>query len=213
MLFASASPSVVKSIKQRDLLNTWLRLRRDTWGFPPISEYAPARLEEEKRDLVYYEVSDGPNRWRFFIASKGSTAAQAYGTAEANNIGMELSEYLPADIRPLVLPLYSECAARQLPVYSVSKLEDVKARTVIHERLLLPFFLKGKVSHVIASLKAISEDGRFEINNLLRNPDKLPDYRMRAVIDRELSAGRATRELAERALGRDLSSDSDVIEI
>jgi hypothetical protein len=211
MPFDSASPSVVKSVRQRDLLNTWLRLRRDTWGFPPISEYLPERLEEEKRDLVYYEVVDGPDRWCFFIDSKGSTAAQAYGTAEANNIGRQLSEYLPPDMRPLVL--YFECAARQLPVYSVSKLEDVQARIVIHERLLLPFFLKGKVSHVIASLKAISEDGRFEINNLLRNPDKLPDYRLRAVIDRELSAHRAMRELAERALGRDLASDSEVIEI
>jgi hypothetical protein len=213
MHFESAAPSIVKSIKQRDLLNTWLRLRRDRWGFPPIAEYLPARLEEERKELVYYIVLSEPDGWRFLIDSKGSTAAQAYGTSNKNNIGTDLREYLPADMRTLVLPLYFECATRQLPIYSVSKLEDVSARIVFHERLLLPFFSEGQISHVIASLKAISEDGKFEINNLLRNPDKLPEYHVRAVIDRDLSPYHAARETAERALAKALSSDCDVVEI
>jgi hypothetical protein len=213
MNFDSVSPSVIRSVKQRDLLNTWLRLRGATWGFPPISEYVPARLEDERKELVYYVVQKKTHGWHFFIDSRGSTAAQAYGTSDKNNIGTDLKEYLPEDMRPLVLPLYVECAERQLPVYSISRLEDIHGRIVIHERLLLPFFGGGQTTHVIASLKAISEDGKFEINNLLRNTDKLPDYQLRAVVDRELSAQRALRESTERSLAKVLSSDCDVIEI
>ena len=56
MDFESANPSVVKSIKQRDLLNTWLRLFARQRLLPRIEEYQPARIEEEFPDLVHYAV-------------------------------------------------------------------------------------------------------------------------------------------------------------
>lgn len=51
--FESANPTVVKSIKQRDLLNTWLRLYARERAIPRIGEYEPSRLAEELPDLVY----------------------------------------------------------------------------------------------------------------------------------------------------------------
>ena len=54
--FESANPTVVKSIKQRDLLNTWLRLYARQRLMPRIEEYQPARLADELPDLVYYTV-------------------------------------------------------------------------------------------------------------------------------------------------------------
>ena len=56
MDFESANPSIVKSIKQRDLLNTWLRLYAREQLVPRVEEYQPARLDEELPDLVYYTV-------------------------------------------------------------------------------------------------------------------------------------------------------------
>jgi len=50
--FESANPTVVKSIKQRDLLNTWLRLYAREQRLSGIDEYQPARLEDELADLV-----------------------------------------------------------------------------------------------------------------------------------------------------------------
>ena len=47
MEFESANPSVVKSIKQRDLLNTWLRLYAREQMMPRIEEYQPERLDDE----------------------------------------------------------------------------------------------------------------------------------------------------------------------
>ncbi|WGR68361.1 MULTISPECIES: hypothetical protein [unclassified Bradyrhizobium] len=61
--FASAAPSIVKSIKQRDLLNSWLRLYARAQVAPAIWEYQPARLEEELSDLIYYTVdTSAPTR-------------------------------------------------------------------------------------------------------------------------------------------------------
>ncbi len=74
--------------------------------------------------------------------------------------------------------------AARCPLYDLD-VKDINGRSVVQERLLLPFFNDGMVSHIIASLKSISDDGKFEINNLLRDPDKLPEYKLRAVIDRE----------------------------
>ena len=212
MFFESANPSVVRSVKQRDLLNTWLRLRSRT-GLPPIAEYHPARLDEELRELVYYVVQRDGDEFNFIIDSNGSTSALAYGTSHSNNIGTNLKDYLPANMRPLVLPLYGECAGRALPTYTVSLVQDINGRSVVHERLLLPFFKAGTVSHIIASLKSISEDGKFEINNLLRHPDKLPDYRIRAVIDRDLVASQAGRDSRHLACDYPASRTDDVIEI
>ena len=57
--FESANPSIVKSIKQRDLLNTWLRLYACGQQTPRIDDYLPERLADELPDLVYY-----PLTWR-----------------------------------------------------------------------------------------------------------------------------------------------------
>ena len=86
----------------------------------------------------------------------------------------------------IVMPVYYECIARRLPVYTISNIDDIYGRIVAYERLLLPFSDGGKVTHIIASLKTISEDGGFEIHNLMRGNDKLPATKLRAVIDRDL---------------------------
>jgi hypothetical protein len=213
MLFVSATPSIVRSVKQRDLLNTWLRLRGRSGGLPAIADYHPARLEEEMRELVYYIVRAEGDGFQFIIDSTGSTAALAYGTAHRDNVGTSLHDFLRPEMRPLVLPLYGECASRGLPTYTISLVTDVNGRSVTPERLLLPFFHEGKISRIIASLKAISDDGKFEINNLLRDRDQLPDYTLRAVIDQELVLAQATREARNLSCDFPPAMASDVVEI
>jgi hypothetical protein len=100
--------------------------------------------------------------------------------------GRYLDEYLGVRLAPLVMPLYQQCVSRALPVYSVSHVDDTSGRVVAYERLLLPFSENGGVTHIIASFKTISEDGSFEIINLMRANDALPTPKLRAVIDRDL---------------------------
>src|SRR5260370_30974072 len=54
--FESANPTVVKSIKQRDLLNTWMRLYARQQLMPRIEEYQPERLAGGLPDLGYYTL-------------------------------------------------------------------------------------------------------------------------------------------------------------
>jgi hypothetical protein len=196
--FESANPSIVRSIKQRDLLNTWLRLYAREQKLPRLEEYQPARLADEVPDLVYYTVDAVPAPPLLTIQSDGTRMSTAYGHTGK---GSYLHEYLPSKLVNVVMPVYYECVARGLPVYTISNIDDIYGRIVAYERMLLPFSEAGNVTHIIASLKTISEDGGFEIKNLMRGNDALPTMKLRAIVD---------RDLFHRAPGR--ISPSDVIE-
>lgn len=183
MEFESAGPSVVKSIKQRDLLNTWLRLFARAQSIPRMTEYQPERIEDEMPDLVFYTVDSGSEPPRLTIQSDGTRMSSAYGNTGK---GRDLNEYLGPRLAPIVMPVYYECIARRLPAYTIADMEDIYGRLVAYERLLLPFSDDGNVTHIIASLKTISEEGGFEIKNLIRGNDKLPVPKLRTIIDRDL---------------------------
>ncbi|UWU88847.1 hypothetical protein [Bradyrhizobium sp. CB1015] len=212
--FASATPSVVKSIRQRDLLNTWLRLYARQQIAPAIWEYQPARLEEELSDLIYYTVELSTPTPRLVIQSEGTRISRAYGHTGK---GVSLDDYVGPRLAPHVVPIYHECVARGLPVYNVADVDDMYGRIVAYERLLLPFLTDGRVSHVIASVKTFCEDGGFEIKNLMRGNDALPRPKLRAVIDRELfhrAPGRiAPAETVECSDGRGPAVTTEIIEL
>lgn len=183
MEFESANPTIVKSIKQRDLLNTWLRLYSRGRRIPSLEEYQPSRLSDELPDLVYMTADRTQQQPRLIIDSDGTRMSTAYGN---NGKGRYLDDYLGTRLAPIVVPVYHECLKRGLPVYTISNIDDVYGRIVAYERMLLPFSEAGDVTHVLASLKTISEDGGFEIRNLMRGNDTLPIAKLRAVIDRDL---------------------------
>lgn len=183
LIFESATPSVVKSIRQRDLLNTWLRLYAREKAAPSIWEYQPARLEEELSDLVYYTVDPSSAPPLLTIQSEGTRISNAYGYTGKGRL---LDDYVGARLAPFVMPVYYKCADCRLPVYTIAEFDDIYGRVVAYERLLLPFTTDDVVSHIIASVKTISEDGGFEIKNLLRGDDALPRPKVRVVIDRDL---------------------------
>ena len=183
MEFESANPTIIKSIKQRDLLNTWLRLYARKQLLPGVEEYQPERLADELPDLVYATVDTTQQPPRVLIESDGTRMASAFGNSGK---GRYLDDYLGPRLAPIVMPVYYECVARGLPVYTISNVDDSYGRIVAYERLLLPFSQAGDVTHIIASLKTISEEGGFEIRNLMRGNDTLPIAKLRAVIDRDL---------------------------
>ncbi|HTF78922.1 MAG TPA: hypothetical protein VK620_32215 [Bradyrhizobium sp.] len=183
MEFESANPTIVKSIKQRDLLNTWLWLYAREQLMPRIEEYQPERFADELPDLVFYTVDTAQAPPRLLIESDGTRMSSAYGYTGK---GRYLDDYLGPRLVPVVMPVYYECLRRALPVYTISSIDDIYGRIVAYERLLMPFSQGGNVTHMIASLKTISEDGGFEIRNLMRGNDTLPTAKLRTVIDRDL---------------------------
>ena len=183
MEFQSANPTIVKSIKQRDLLNTWLRLYAREQRIPRIEEYQPSRLADELADLVYYTVDASQSPPRLTIDSNGTRMSSAYGDTGK---GRYLDEYIGPALVSVVMPVYYRCVDRGLPVYTISNIDDIYGRIVAYERLLMPFSEGGGVTHIIASLKTICEDGGFEIKNLMRGSDTLPLPKLRTIIDRDL---------------------------
>jgi hypothetical protein len=183
--FESVGPSAIKSIKQRDLLNTWLRLYARQQRAPRIDEYKPERLAEEIPDLVYLSADTSQAPPRLTINSDGTRMSNAYGNTGR---GRFLDEYIGLRLVPFVMPVYYTCIDRRLPVYTIATIDDMYGRKVAYERLLLPFSdaVSGDVTNIIASLKTISEDGNFEIKNLMRDDQKLPTPKLRCVIDRDL---------------------------
>src|ERR1700687_2183815 len=181
--FESANPSVVKSIKQRDLLNTWLRLYAREQRMPRVEEYRPERLADELPDLVYLTVESTQQPPRLTIQSDGTRISNAYGHTGK---GRYLDEYLGAKLASIVMPVYYQCVKRALPVYTIANIDDIYGRIVAYERLLLPFSEGASVTHVIASLKTIRVDGGLEIKNLMRGNDTLPAPKLRTIIDCDL---------------------------
>lgn len=184
MDFESANPTIVKSIRQRDFLNTWLRLYARDQKPPALAEYQPERIEEELPDLVFFTVDAGSSPARIIIDNDGTRTASAFGHTGKGRV---LEDYLGPRLAPLVMPVYHACISRRLPAYTIAHVDDVYGRIVAHERLLLPFADRdGTVTNIIGSLKTISEDGGFEIRNLMRGGETLPVPKLRTVIDRDL---------------------------
>lgn len=183
MEFESAGPSVVRSIKQRDLLNSWLRLFAKQDQQPRIVDYQPDRIGDELPTLALFTVDRRAVPLRFFFERESAHMAAAYGHAST---GQSLDEYLGPQLAPLIVPAYVECVSRARPVYTIFMIADVFQRPVSYERLLLPFFDGGVVTKIIASHHNISADGAFETNDLMGAGRAILKPELCAVIDHHL---------------------------
>ena len=170
MPFASANPSVVRSVVQRDLLNGWLRGRGKPGVLPAIQDYRPEAMAGELAEMMRFDVIGEVGNARFLITQEGSRLAAAYGNQHIDP-DQRTNRFLDDAIGPAlyarVVPFYRACLARKRPIYSISMVPDPHGKEVCYERLLLPFGGAGHVTQILGSYKAISIEGRFEITNLM----------------------------------------------
>jgi hypothetical protein len=205
MEFASANPSVVRSIKQRVLLNTWLRAARKREPLPVLADFRPDAIDDELTDMMGYDVIGGGSEPRFVITQQGSRLAATYGNDHIDpdkRTGRYLDDAIGPDRYARVLPSYHACLARKRPTYSVSTVQDADGKDVSYERLLLPFGNGDCVEQIVGSFKAISIEGGFKVNNLIGLRSKrVPVAVVNAVIDLDfvpaVSCARADDEVVE----------------
>ena len=76
MEFTSANPSVVRSIKQRELLNAWLRAHNKRRAMPAINDYQPDQIADELAEMMGFDVEGEGDGARFLITQEGSRARQ-----------------------------------------------------------------------------------------------------------------------------------------
>jgi hypothetical protein len=201
MQFESANPSVVRSVKQRDLLNAWLRALGKRAGLPALADYRPDRVTDELPDMMGFDVEGSGDTARFLITQEGSRLTATYGN-EHIDPDKRTNRYLDDAIGPArysrVVASYRACLVHRRPTYSVSTVLDDDGKDVSYERLLLPFGSAGEVEQIVGSYKAISIEGGFKINNLMGIKSKSrPESVINAVIDHDIvraPAGRASSD-------------------
>jgi hypothetical protein len=206
--FASANPSVVRSVKQRDLLNAWLRARTRPRPrpLPSVRDYRPDRIADEMADMMGFDVTGNGEDARFLITQEGARLAATYGN-EHIEPAKRTNRYLDDAIDPVqyarVRPCYQVCLTRKRPIYSICMVRDADGKEVSFERLLLPFGSADRVEQILGSYKAISIEGGFKITNLMATTSNTaPVSLVSAIIDIDFVRGLAVR-----------GASDDVIEI
>jgi hypothetical protein len=201
MEFESADPSVVRSIKQRDLLNTWLRAAVKLRTLPVLGDYQPDRIADERADMMSFDVAGEADSARFLITHEGARLTATYGNEDVDP-DKRTNRYLDDAIGPerygRVVAPYRICVMRKRPTYSVSMVQDPDGKDVSYERLLLPFGSAETVEQIIGSYKSISIEGNFKIDNLMGiKPTTTPVNVVNAVIDLDLVRGAGGRRASD----------------
>jgi len=195
MEFAHSDPSVVRSIRQRYLLNTWLRAAARHRPLPLLHDFQPDRVADELADMMGFDVVGQGDDARFLITQEGATLTITYGSdhiAPAERINRFLDDAIGPARYANVITLYRTCLAHKRPAYSISTIQDADGKDVSYERLLLPFGSGEAVEQIVGSYKSISIEGGFKINNLMGlRPKAVPVILVRAVIDRDVAPASA----------------------
>ncbi len=206
--FESANPSVIRSVKQRDLLNHWLRARSRPRPrpLPSIRDYQPDRIADELADMMGFDVAGCGDDARFLITQEGARLAATYGNEHIEpekRTNRYLDDAIDLTRYSRVLPCYQVCLARKRPTYSVTMLRDADGKEVSFERLLLPFGNADTVEQIVGSYKAISIEGGFKLTNLMAATPRTPPINVvNVIIDLDFVHGPAVR-----------GASDDVIEI
>ena len=201
MDFQSANPSVVRSVKQRDLLNAWLRAFDRRGTLPHLEDYRPDRIADELADMMGFDVIGAGDQTRFLITQEGTRLTATYGN-EHIDPDKRTNRYLDDAIGPQryarVLPSYLACLAHRRPTYSVAMVQDADGKDVSYERLLLPFGSADAVERIVGSYKAISIDGGFKIRDLMGVSSKpIPESIVKAVIERSIAPSSSRHAAAD----------------
>jgi hypothetical protein len=192
MQFQSANASIVRSIRQRDLLNAWLRALRKPKPLPSQLDFKPERInDDELADMMGFNVEGDGETARYVITHEGTRLTATYGNDHvdpAERTNRYLDDAIGPDRYARVVASYRACIALKRPTYSVSMVRDGDGKDVSYERLLLPFGPAERVKQIVGSYKAISLDGGFKVDNLMGLKSRnVPIVAINAVIDQEIA--------------------------
>jgi hypothetical protein len=207
MQFESADPSVVRSIKQREFLNAWLRATAKHRPLPLVDDLQPNRVGDELADMMGFDVIGQGDDARFLITQAGARLSTTYGSdhlTPAERTNRYLDDALGPERYAHVIALYRTCLKHKRPAYSISTVQDADNKDVSYERLLLPFGGGDAVEQIVGSYKSISIEGGFKINNLMGlRPKSVPVILVRAIIDRDFVPSQPSRRISDEVVELD----------
>ena len=198
MQFESSDPSVVRSIKQREFLNAWLRAAGKRRPLPLLDDFQPNRVSEEMADMMGFNVIGEGDSARFLITQAGARLSTTYGSDHlkpSERTNRYLDDALGPERYAHIITLYRVCLKHRRPAYSISTVQDEDNKDVSYERLLLPFGRGDTVEQIVGTYKSISIEGGFKINNLMGlRPKAVPVILVRAIIDRDFVPNRVSSD-------------------
>jgi hypothetical protein len=207
MQFESADASVVRSIKQREFLNAWLRAAGKHRPLPLVDDFQPNRIGDELADMMGYDVIGQGDSARFLITQSGARLSATYGSDHlkpAERTNRYLDDALGPERYAHVVALYRTCLKHKRPTYAISTVQDADNKDVSYERLLLPFGGGDAVEQIVGSYKSISIEGGFKINNLMGlRPKSVPVILVRAIIDRDFVPRQPGRQMSDEVVELD----------
>jgi len=113
---------VVRSVRQRDLLNAWLRALGKDRALPVLADYRPDRVDDELADMMGYDVDDSGDTARFIITQEGVPADrhlwQRARRAGASHQPLSRRRDRPGRAMPAWFRPISPCVAHRRPTYS-----------------------------------------------------------------------------------------------
>lgn len=180
MEFTVSGPDIIRSDHQRRLLDHWMAQRGHA-GLPTWAGFDADAIKASINNLALTEIVGGPEDARFRLEFHGWRLQKSFGDMKC--LGMFLDEILPQPYLRAAIATYREAMNSRLPVYTVSDMRDPTGKIVHHERLILPFTLRGEATErILALIEAVSPEGPFEIHELMKAPIRPPVIALCATI-------------------------------
>ena len=171
--------SVMKSIRHRWLLKEW-ELGRAGRPLPPRAHLAREEFNLYRGEFSVFELRHEAAGLRFLLSAHGTFIGKAYGS---NCVGKYLDQIVPAELQALQIEPYAQAVRHRRPVYVSSDTQDLAAKPVQFERLLLPFSEDGTTpTCVVADFEMISIEGNFSPADMLTAKNAVPSRRIAAII-------------------------------
>ena len=168
--FASADPSVVRAVRQRELLNAWLRARGGRHGLPRRSDYQPDRIADELVDMMEFEVHGEGEQARFLITQEGARLTKTYGSEHvepAKRTNRWLDDAIGAERYALVYVSTAPASRTSDPRFRFPWCRTPTARTSPMSGCCCRSAAAAGSSRSSAPTRAISIEGGFKIRNLM----------------------------------------------
>lgn len=157
--FQNAQSAIIRSIRQVSLYREWQQLRGGK-RLPDIGAFVPDARSGDADDLYVSRIEKADGRLNYRCDRAGANIQRAFGRAMQGN---NLESCLDSGIARAIKPIWDACISRQLPAYSIVPTFDRKGVPVTLEHLHLPFAgVNDSPTHMLSSLHAVSEEGRFE---------------------------------------------------
>jgi hypothetical protein len=153
--FDRVYPWAVKSRRQSELLNAWLKIRERRGAPPSLADFdADIRRYPDQNELTIYEVvREAAALARYLIVKESVAFKRSFGQS---GTGRFLDDVLPPLSWRKTRPNFDTCVQLRLPVYVAFSIVERNEEHVVYERLLLPFASGGPVTGLLSSLKTTS---------------------------------------------------------